>query len=68
MEEALMVFDFWEQEEHRCLEQMKKSIETLKTEKGTTEKNLPSKRLKMKKIFQNGITLNLLFPNVISHC
>jgi hypothetical protein len=63
----MMVFDFWEQEEHRCLEQMKKSIETLKTEQGTTEKNLPPKRLKMKKIIQNCLTLNLLFPNVISH-
>ena len=30
MEEGLMVFDFWEQEENICLEQMKKSVETLK--------------------------------------
>ena len=55
MEEALMVFDFWEQEEHRCLEQMKKSKEALKKvicdlEKSSQELDIVEKNLDLQKL------------------
>jgi len=61
MEEALMVFDFWEQEEHRCLEQMKKSKEALKKvicdlEKSSQELDIVEKNLALQKPSGAGIS------------